>query len=199
VLWLPFSHLQQSLLFAFNWILVHPFSYLDILQLGFKLGLWISVILLEIMAAAVGRLMGTRGNSFLRRKNGEKKNLVGRTNVTVMASVAFPGMKEEYETLRLSTGATEKDVKSAFRRLALQHHPDVCKGDNCGVQFHKINQAYETVMSSLAQAKQQNGSDDYYMDGMMGINNDYCDEWEDWMGWEGAGTLDYSSHINIYA
>jgi hypothetical protein len=55
----------------------------------------------------------------LRRKNGEKKNLVGRSNVTVMASVAFPGMKEEYETLRLSPGATEKDVKSAFRRLAL--------------------------------------------------------------------------------
>jgi len=57
----------------------------------------------------------------------------------------------------------------------------------------------QTVMSSLAQAKQQNGSDDYYMDGMMGINNDSCDEWEDWMGWEGAGTLDYFSHINIYA
>jgi DnaJ-class molecular chaperone len=111
----------------------------------------------------------------------------------------FPWMKEEYETLRLSPGATEKDVKGAFRRLALQHHPDVCKGDNCGVQFHKINQAYETVMSSLAQAKQQNGSDDYYIDGMMGINNDSCDEWEDWMGWKGVGTHDYSSHINIYA
>jgi len=58
--------------------------------------------------------------SFLRWKNGEKKKSVGRSNVTVMASVAFPGMKEEYETLRLSPGATEKDVKSAFRRLALQ-------------------------------------------------------------------------------
>lgn len=108
-------------------------------------------------------------------------------------------MKEEYKILRLSPGATEKDVNSAFRRLALQHHPDVCKGDNCGVQFQKINQAYETVMSSLAQAKQQNRSDDYYMDGLMGVDNDPCEEWEDWMGWEGAGTLDYSSHINIYA
>ena len=53
----------------------------------------------------------------------------------------------------------------------------------------------QSVMSSLAQAKQQNVSDDYYMDGL----NDYCDEWEEWMGWEGAGTLDYSSHINMYA
>jgi len=150
------------------------------------------------MAAAAVRVMGARGNSFLRWKNGEKKKSVGRSNVTVMASVAFPGMKEEYETLRLSPGATEKDVKSAFRRLALQHHPDVCKGDNCGVQFQKINQAYKTVMSSLAQAKQQNCSDDYSMDGLMGINNDSFEEWEEWMGWEGAGTLDYSSHINMY-
>ena len=88
------------------------------MQLGFKLGFWISVFLLEIMAAAVGRLMG---NSFLRKKSGEQKNLQGgRSNVTVMASVSFPGMKEEYETLKLSPGANEKDVKTAFRRLALQ-------------------------------------------------------------------------------
>ena len=92
------------------------------MQLGFKLGFWISVFLLEIMAAAVGRLMaGAQGNSFLRKKSGEQKNLQGgRSNVTVMASVSFPAMKEEYETLKLSPGANEKDVKTAFRRLALQ-------------------------------------------------------------------------------
>jgi len=105
--------------------------------------------LLEIMAAKVGRLVGANSHSFLRRKNAEKKNLGGRGNVTVMASVAFPGMKEEFETLRLNPGATEKDVKRAYRRLALQYHPDVCKGNNCGVQFNKINDAYETVMSGL--------------------------------------------------
>jgi len=76
--------------------------------------------LLEIMAAKVGRLVGANSHSFLRRKNAEKKNLGGRGNVTVMASVAFPGMKEEFETLRLNPGATEKDVKRAYRRLALQ-------------------------------------------------------------------------------
>ena len=53
----------------------------------------------------------------------------------------------------------------------------------------------QSVMSSLAQAKQQNVCDDYYMDGL----NNYCYEWKEWMGWEGAGTLDYSSHINMYA
>jgi len=148
------------------------------------------------MAGKVGRLVGANGNSFLRTKNGGKKNLGGRSNVTVMASVAFPGMKEDYETLRLSPGAAEKDVKKAYRRLALQYHPDVCKGNNCGPQFHKINQAYETVMSCLEKAKQQNCPADYYVEG---LTEDDDDSWEEWMGWEGAGTLDYSSHINIYA
>jgi len=150
---------------------------------------------LEIMAVKLGRLVGVSSKSFSRRKNGEK-NLGGRRNVTVMASVAFPGMKEEYETLRLSPGAAEKDVKKAYRRLALQYHPDVCKGNNCGTQFHKINQAYETVMTCLEKAKQQNCHDDYYMEDLMG---DDGDSWEEWMAWEGAGTLDYNSHINIYA
>lgn len=57
----------------------------------------------------------------------------------------------------------------------------------------------QTVMSNLAQEKQKNGFEDYYLDGMMGINNDPCNEWEERMGWEGARTLDYPSHINIYA
>ncbi len=146
------------------------------------------------MAAKVGRLVGANGNLFLRKKKGEK-NLGDRRNVTVMASVAFPGMKEEYETLRLSPGAAEKDVKKAYRRLALQYHPDVCKGSNCGVQFLKINQAYEAVMSSLEKAKEQNYSPDYCEEGLAGIDED---PWEEWMGWEGAGTLDYSNHINMY-
>eukprot|EP01018_Ginkgo_biloba_P013432 Gb_03325 [translate_table: standard] len=151
------------------------------------------------MASSAGRLMGAKGgNSLFNRKIGGKKNLGGRRTVTVMGYVGCPGLKEEYETLRLSPGATEKDVKRAFRRLALQYHPDVCKGDNCGVKFHKINEAYETVMSNLANANQQTYYADNYVEGMMGVNNDSWEEWEEWMGWEGAGTRDYSSHINIY-
>ena len=73
------------------------------------------------MAAAVGRLVGAKGSSFLRRENGKQKHLGGRRNASILvAFVSFPGMKEEYETLKLSPGANEKDVKTAFRRLALQ-------------------------------------------------------------------------------
>lgn len=33
---------------------------------------------------------------------------------------------------------------------------------------------------------------------MRGMNDPDWDMWEEWMGWEGAGIRDYSSHINPY-
>ncbi|KAL6584979.1 hypothetical protein OROMI_004268 [Orobanche minor] len=52
-------------------------------------------------------------------------------------------MSDPYKTLRIHPGASESEVKKAFRKLALQYHPDVCKGSNCGIQFHQINEAYD--------------------------------------------------------
>ena len=40
---------------------------------------------------------------------------------------------------------------------------------------------------------------DVYEEGFNGMNDPDCDTWEEWMGWEGAGTRDYSSHVNPYA
>lgn len=31
-----------------------------------------------------------------------------------------------------------------------------------------------------------------------GMEDSEWDMWEEWMGWEGAGIRDYSSHINPY-
>ena len=33
---------------------------------------------------------------------------------------------------------------------------------------------------------------------LRGVNDPDWDLWEEWMGWEGAGIRDYSSHINPY-
>lgn len=85
----------------------------------------------------------------------------------------------------------------------VQYHPDVCKGSNCGVEFHQINEAYDAVMASLREKEEEVipswdnvPSADEAMRGM--FDPDY-DMWEEWMGWEGAaGIRDYSSHINPY-
>jgi molecular chaperone DnaJ len=51
-----------------------------------------------------------------------------------------------YETLGVGKSADEKALKSAFRKLAMQFHPDRNPGDtSCEQKFKEINEAYETL------------------------------------------------------
>ncbi|QND54063.1 molecular chaperone DnaJ [Phyllobacterium sp. 628] len=51
-----------------------------------------------------------------------------------------------YETLGVARGADEKELKSAFRKLAMQYHPDKNPGDETAEhRFKEIGEAYETL------------------------------------------------------
>ncbi|MGG7517422.1 molecular chaperone DnaJ [Allorhizobium undicola] len=51
-----------------------------------------------------------------------------------------------YETLGVSRSADEKELKSAFRKLAMTYHPDKNPGDaEAEKKFKEINEAYETL------------------------------------------------------
>jgi molecular chaperone DnaJ len=51
-----------------------------------------------------------------------------------------------YETLGVSRACDEKELKAAFRKLAMQFHPDRNPGDQaCEHKFKEINQAYEIL------------------------------------------------------
>lgn len=54
--------------------------------------------------------------------------------------------KDYYAILGLGRNATEKDIKSAYRKLARKYHPDVNPGDKTAeATFKKINEAYEVL------------------------------------------------------
>jgi molecular chaperone DnaJ len=51
-----------------------------------------------------------------------------------------------YETLGVSRTASESELKSAYRRLAMQWHPDRNPGDkDCEHKFKEINEAYDVL------------------------------------------------------
>lgn len=59
-----------------------------------------------------------------------------------------------YEILGLKKDATDADIKSAYRKLALKWHPDKHKGEkDAETKFKEINQAYEILSDN--QKRQQ--------------------------------------------
>ncbi len=57
--------------------------------------------------------------------------------------------QDYYEILGVSRGAASDEIKKAYRKLALKHHPDRTKGDEKSQEkFKEINQAYEVLSDS---------------------------------------------------
>jgi DnaJ-class molecular chaperone len=53
--------------------------------------------------------------------------------------------KDYYKILGVDRNADDKTIKSAYRRLARKHHPDVAKGKDGAERFKEINEAYEVL------------------------------------------------------
>jgi len=54
--------------------------------------------------------------------------------------------RDYYEVLGVSRTCTEVELKAAFRKLAMQHHPDRNPGDkDCEHKFKELNEAYDVL------------------------------------------------------
>src|SRR5258708_40123667 len=67
--------------------------------------------------------------------------------------MATPQYKDYYQTLGVSRTASEKEIKSAYRRLARQFHPDVNKDPKATDRFKLINEAYEVLSDPQKRSK----------------------------------------------
>ena len=58
-----------------------------------------------------------------------------------------------YETLGVAKGATDADMKAAFRKAAMQHHPDRNPGDKAAEhKFKELNEAYQILTDTQKRA-----------------------------------------------
>ena len=53
--------------------------------------------------------------------------------------------RDYYEVLGLAKGASEDEIKKAYRKLAKKYHPDVNKAPDAEEKFKELGKAYETL------------------------------------------------------
>ena len=92
--------------------------------------------------------LGLVDGQLTRAEQDTLKRIVGLFNLSdeqlqLITAEYFGQGDKEYELLGLTKEATEDELKSAWRKLAAEHHPDRAK-DN-GEKFRAIKDAYEAI------------------------------------------------------
>ncbi len=89
--------------------------------------------------------------------------------------------EDYYGLLGVARNATDAEIKSAYRKLAMKHHPDRNPGNKeAEAQFRKINAAYE----ALSDSKKRSMYDRY---GEAGVNQGAAGGFGGGQGFEGFG------------
>ena len=94
-------------------------------------------------------------------------------------------MEDYYDILGVRPTATRDEIRSAYRRLVKQRHPDVCNDPNAHTVFIRITEAYEVLSNpelrteyeaARAGKHRRSRSDQRYED--RSSNREHASSWE---------------------
>jgi len=105
-------------------------------------------------------------------------------------------VKDYYSILGVPRGSTEEDIKKAFRKNAMNYHPDRNKGDKkAEKEFKKVNEAYyvlkdkekKSQYDQFGHAAFENGAGGQGGFGNFDFSSHFSDIFEDFFGDFGGG------------
>ncbi len=89
--------------------------------------------------------------------------------------------KDYYKVLGVARGATDQEIKKAYRKLAMKYHPDRNQGDKAAEDtFKDINEAYEVLGDKDKRARYDQLGESYSRWQQSGGNSSTF-SWADWI------------------
>ena len=105
--------------------------------------------------------------------------------------------KDYYKTLGVERKASEDEIRKAYRKLAMQYHPDRNPNDKQAEErFKEINEAYQVLSDSKKRTHYDRLGSDYSTWQRRGAPGDF--NWDQYGGFPGGTRVDYSDIEDMF-